>query len=610
MVPAGTLGVSMAQTAQRTSKRRSWAIYGAALLGSGAVIAFAATAPEGGTGGAIEIVSGAAPTPSPSVTTASTSPADTAPSEADYRAALAMWRVPREKDSCVSCHGPDFIDLARIGTPDSDLIRRAVQDGASSEEAQALVRGVKYLRARYALPAENPRTFRPFQPGGALLPGANSVERDAAFGEELAKVLPTLTSTTRVATLADAKRARDELLALDWDKFRIGVPFPRWSADIAHGPQEGTMNDWVSDLPRVPRAAFAAQWRQLQDAYLTEPSETNFWRLYFAADDMTEGFAGVTPVDPADTRKVHDFSLIKYRSTLIGQHLLRMEALRRQGFTRGQIAFSYLATDPGFAVPFKAEGVTLHAGYRLEEFLPNPMWEVGDFQRRELEPSALTAGQPGNRTTADRFRDQLRLLGYPQFVIDSIDPNMTIGQADDELRTAWFMLGFRYDPSLLRVSPSNSTKVGEYLLGQLWKEDMFIHRTFLQFTRMVAASYNPQAMVKASPPFKLQFNYFTAYNRAVPSRWNTDASAKPSATAKARQLELYKRITANMFRMSLLLHEEALSTGQIAPYGNVTTDGEFDRINEFFNYAGQPGRAADDALIRRVAVRAGKALSF
>ena len=601
----------MADNGARNRKRRKYLSYGALLLAGGAAIAFAATVPGGTSGGTLQIVSGAAPARSVTrTTTASATLLAAAPSESDYRAALAMWRVPREKDSCVSCHGPDFIDLARIGTPDSDLIRRAVQDGASGEEAQALVRGVKYLRARYALPAENPRTFRPFQPGGALLPGANSVERDAAFGEELAKVLPTLTSSTRVATLADAKRARDELLNLDWDKFRIGVPFPRWSADIAHGPQEGTMNDWVSDLPRVPRAAFAAQWQALQDSYLNDPSETNFWRLYFAADDMTEGFAGVTPVDPADRRKVHDFSLIKYRSTLIGQHLLRMEALRRPGFTRGQIAFSYLATDPGFAVPFKAEGVTLHAGYRLEEFLPNPMWEVGDFQRRELEPSDLTLGQPGNRGTGDRFRDQLRLLGYPQFVLDSIDPNMTIGQADDELRTAWFMLGFRFDPSLLRVSPSNSTKVGEYLLGQLWKEDMFIHRAFLQFTRMVAASYNPQAMVKASPPFKLQFNYFTGYNRAVPNRWNTDASAKPSAVAKARQLELYKRITANMFRMSLLLHEEALSTGQIAPYGNATNDGEYDRINEFFNYAGQPGRAADDALIRRVAARAGKALTF
>ena len=600
----------MAGTAERDRQRRSWLTYGALLLAGGAVIAFAATAPDGSGGDPVQIVPGGAPTTAPTVATAEVTPATAAPSEADYRAALAMWRVPRAKDSCVSCHGPDFIDLARIGTSDSDLIRRAVLDGASSEEAQALLRGVQYLRARYAMPAENPRTFRPFQPGGALLPGANSVERDAAFGEELAKVLPTLTGSTRVATLADAKRARDELLNLDWDKFRIGIPFPRWSADIAHGPQEGTMNDWVSDLPRVPRPAYAAQWQALQDAYLNEPSETNFWRLYFAADDMTEGFAGVTPADPADTRKVHDFSLIKYRSTLIGQHLLRMEALRRQGFTRGQIAFSYLATDPGFAVPFKAEGVTLHNGYRLEEFLPNPMWEVGDFQRRELEPSDLTLGQPGNRGTSDRFRDQLRLLGYPQFVLDSIDPNQTIEQADDELRTAWFMIGFRFDPSLLRVSPSNSTKVGEYLLGQLWKQDMFIHRAFLQFTRMVAASYNPQAMVKASPPFKLQFNYFTGYNRAVPNRWNTDASAKPSAAAKARQLELYKRITANMFRMSLLLHEEALSTGQIAPYGNATNDGEYDRINEFFNYAGQPGRAADDALIRRVAARAGKALTF
>ncbi len=529
---------------------------------------------------------------------------------ADYDAALAVWRKPREKDSCAACHGPDFIDLAHIGTTDTDLVRRAIIDGASPTEAETLLRAVKAMRFRYAIQPRDPRTFRPFQPGGAVLPGATSIERDAAFGDELTQRLPTIASAVPIRTLADARRARDELLAVDFDRLRVGIPFPRWSADIAHGAAEGTIDDWIADLPRVPRPAMAAQWTALQDQYLRDPSDFNFWKLYFAVDEMTDGFAGVTPVDPADARKSHDFSLVKYRSALIGQHLFRTQVLRRPGFVRGQTAFSYLATDPTFSVPFAREAVTLRTGDRLDEFLPNPMWEVGDFERRDHAPSAATLGQPGNANPNDRSRDQLRLLGYPQFVIDSVDPDKTVRQAGDEVRLSWFMIGLRFDPGLLRTHPSNSTKVGEYLHIQLWQRDYFVHRAFTQFLRMVVQSYGPNATFKTPPPFRLKFHYFTAYDRVTPTRWNSDPANKVSAAAKAHQMEVYKRITANLFRMSLLLHEEALDSGAIAPYGTASKDdGDFAPIIAFLNYAALSGRADDDALIQRVSAKAGRPVS-
>lgn len=539
-----------------------------------------------------------------------TTPVTAVTGNADYDAALAVWRKPREKDSCAACHGPDFIDLAHIGTTDTDLVRRAIIDGASPAEAETLLKAVKAMRVRYAIQPRDPRTFRPFQPGGAVLPGATSIERDAAFGDELTQRLPTIASHVPIRSLADARRARDELLAVDFDALRVGIPFPRWSADIAHGAAEGTIDDWIADLPRVPQPGTAAQWTALQDNYLRDPSDFNFWKLYFAADEMTTGFAGVTPADPADAKKTHDFSLVKYRSALVGQHLFRTQALRRSGFVHGQTAFSYLATDPTFSAPFAREAVTLRTGDRLEEFLPNPMWEVGDFERRDHSPSATTQGQPGNISVNDRSRDQLRLLGYPQFVIDSVDPAKTVKQAGEEVQLSWFMVGLRFDPGLLRTHPSNSTKVGEYLHLQLWHRDYFIHRTFTQFLRMIVQSYGPNATFKPAPPFRLKFHYFTAYNRATPTRWNSDPTNKVSAAAKARQIEVYKRITANMFRMSLLLHEDALDSGAIAPYGpTATNDGDFAPIIAFLNYAGLPGRADDDALIRRVSIKAGRPVS-
>lgn len=581
-----------------------------ALVMAGVATAGLALTVSGSRSGRLTVVPNSRATTSVSAITGATAqaqPATAVTTGAAYDAALAVWRKPREKDSCVSCHGPDFIDLAHIGTTDGDLVRRAISDGASASEAQTLLKAVKDLRFRYLITPRDPRTFRPFQPGGAVLPGASSIERDAAFGDELIQRLPTIGSASPVRTLADAHRARDELLAVNFDTLRIGIPFPLWSADIAHGAHEGTMNDWIADLPRVPRPEFAAAWTGLQDVYLRDPSDFNFWKLYFAVDEMTEGFAGVSPADPADKWKAHDLSLVKYRATLIGQHLFRTQALRRTGFVQGQTAFSYLATDPAFRIPFAREAVTLRTGDRLEEFLPNPMWEIGDFERRDHAPSLLTAGQPGNINTRDRSQDQLRLLGYPQFVIDSINATKTVEQAADELRLSWFMIGMRFDPGLLRTHPSNSTKVGEYLHVQLWKGDYFVHRSFTQFLRMVVQSYGANATVKAPPPFRLKFHYFTAYNRAVPTRWNSDPQNQISSAVKAKQLDAYKRLTANMFRMSLLLHEEALDRGVIAPYGAATTqDGDFQPIIDFLNYANLPDRAADEALVRRVAAKAGR----
>ena len=157
-------------------------------------------------------------TPVPGSAQASTTPAPVTPatlaSNPAYQSALAVWRAPRVKGECMSCHGPDFFDLARTGSPDSDISRRGQIDGASPAEVEQLIAGIKLVRQAYSLKPENPRTFRPLQPGGAVLPGASTIERDLAFAGELARFAPTLTSAQPVRTLADARRARDELLAI------------------------------------------------------------------------------------------------------------------------------------------------------------------------------------------------------------------------------------------------------------------------------------------------------------------------------------------------------------------------------------------------------------
>lgn len=541
-----------------------------------------------------------------STTAAAVTPANLA-SNPTYQSALAVWRAPRVKGECMSCHGPDFFDLARIGAPDSDITRRGQIDGASPAEIDQLIAGIKLVRQAYNLKAENPRTFRPLQPGGAVLPGASTIERDLAFAGELARFAPTLTSEQPIRTLADARRARDELLGIDFDRMKIGIAFPIWSTDRFHGPQEGNLNDWVAGVALAPRPERRAEWLALQDAYLADPSDLNFWKVYFALQTMTQPFALRPGNLPAHDAKIARVADLKLRNAIVGQHILRTEALgRRDQFLRGAVPFSYLASAEPFRTQFDRQNATGSSGERLPRFLPNPVWEFGDYARIGFDAEASTAGQLGNISSRDALRDRLALMGYPQFVVDSVDPALTAGQSETDIRVAWFMMGLRFDPGLQRTHQSNATLVGEYLQENLHNLDYFNHRVFQEALRLVNRSYRPEASPAASPPYNLWFGYFARYNRQMPSRWNSAGNAAVSADIKAAQLAAYKRTAANFFRMSLLLHEEALTSGAIAPYGaSPVNDGEFAQIRAFFDYAGLPGRSEDEALLVRVAQRAG-----
>lgn len=523
-----------------------------------------------------------------------------------YQTALAVWRATREKGECMSCHGADFFDLARTGTSDSDIRRRAIIDGASPQEADDLVAGVHLLREAYRLAPEDPRTFRLMQPGGAVLPGDHAIARDLAFATELQAFAPTLAGPFRVSTLAQAQRARDELLAIDFSTIKIGIPMPLWSADIVHGAQEGVMNDWVADLARPPKLARRAEWLALQDAYLADPSDLNFWRMYYASLDLTEPTSDLRPFDPADTAANQNFMTMKFLSALMGQHVMRAQALGREAeFLRGSTAFAYLAQVEPFKSEFNDKPATGVSGEKTPKFLPNPLWEVGDRARVALRPSEASRGRIGNIGGSDRMVDQLDLLGYPEFVLASIDPTANANQAESDLRLAWFMLGVQLDPGLQRITQSNATRVGEYLQGDLYHQDYFIHRVFQEALRLVNRSYQPDASFGPAPPYNLAFVYFSAYGRHTPTRWNSVGNQGVDQQVKADQIAAYKRIAANFFRMSLLLHEEALDTGRIAPYGATTSNQEaaYPAVLAFFDYADAP--QADYDLVTRVAAKAG-----
>ena len=505
------------------------------------------------------------------------------PLEAQEKA-LKLWRdddrTQHPKGSCSGCHGADFYDLARIGSTKTDILRRAKIDGASPEEAAALAQAIQQIRARDGLPVENPRTFRPFQPSGTVLPGATPLERDLNFARSLEPLLPTLFGA-RIDSLEAAKKARAELLdlirgdnasganssRLNLRSLPTGIQYPLWSADLAQGDSEGTLNDWLADIALDATPEFKTQWHALQDAYLNDASDQNFWKMYAAVPTMTATkpferctIGGINPNLACGA--VDDFARHKLRSAMIGQHLMRTQHAARAGFVQGAMAFSYL-DNASYAVKNEVLG-------------GNDLWEIGDRARVMLD----------DNQAAGTLRTSLAALGLPKFVLESVSATDNVSAEQQRLRVTWFWIGFTFDPSFARTSGSNSTKVGEYMVGSLSDENLHLHNAFSQHVRLIAKGYLPEANVKKSgsamipvtPAFLMDYSYFIGYGRPVLG-WNEDRKNPLPAAQKLEQQGLWQRFVGNGFRMSMYLQMDALETADAATktrlLGNlrVTTNG-------------------------------------
>lgn len=608
------------------------------------VLALSLSACGGGGGSASAPTSEPSPAPSSNPTPAAITPASLS-SDPDMKTALALWRnddlSKHPKGSCAGCHGADFFDLARIGSLDSELERRAKLDGATQAEADALVAAVRKMRTAYKLQTTNARTFRPFQPGEqVLLPDLTdpahiqAVKRDIAFGKKLESLLPTLYGS-RIDSLEKAKKARDELLdlargsntqganaqRLNLRSLPVGIVYPLWSADLHHGAGEGTFNDWIADIAQDAKPEHKAQWLAVQDAYLADPSNQNFWKMYVAALSMTQApqLGACTTENSGGCWEAPHFLKNKFLSALVGQHLLRKQALGQPDAARDALAFSYLDTDPQLAFFLtRPTGSGQSPGH-----LPGSMWEVGDFARTMtgIEPA------PGS------YRENLRKLGFPAFAQDSVDPLRSQSQEQHALRLAWFWIGFTFDPSLNRIHKSNSTKSAEYMVGTLLNERQFIHSALMTHMRLVAKGYLPEAnkvhktrpdRVEVQPHhFLMNYSYFVGYGRQI-LNWNETANngqTFPQAL-KDEQAALWHRMVANGFRMSMYLQMEALDEeplksdtrqraelqswlqDRVEANGSVTRGMLYTFHSHFATYQPQHD-AADDALLSAMALKAG-----
>ena len=460
--------------------------------------------------------------------------------EAAYTDGLEAWRKPGATDAgaaCANCHAPDALDLAYFDFSDDDIRRRAAFH-LEPEAVERIVAFVHAQRTRYRIRPRDPRTHRPLQPGGDVLPGTTPAERDAAFGDMLA-ARGLRFATEPVLTRAEALAARDELLAVDLRGLPVGVAFNRWSEDPHSG--NATIADWLPDLPALPSGSAGALY-DAHDRYLADPTDAALVRLLGDTRALTS-----VPFAGNGARLMEQ----KYASVLAAQHLFRDEVTRGSAWGRRP------------ASAFFPVAMTRDNG-------PNPVWEVGSFARDEKHGDVALPAHTLRRISGS-MRDEMTAVRIP-----------------------WFWAGWMFDVGLQRTNGSNATKSAEYLLHHLdddfqtpgtGRGGMRVHAAFVVTKRILHEHEDPA--VPTADPFTTTYSNFSAYDRAW--KW-----APTDAARRAR----YVLMTENSFRLMLHLAEAHLEAGDAVNRAQVLRT--VDQMEDFFRWAETPHQAASLALAARV----------
>lgn len=454
-------------------------------------------------------------------------------------AGIAAWRTagPVDGNACSFCHGPDPMDLAFIGYTDSQLYRRGFSHVAQPT-IDAVIDMVHALRATYKITTPpDPLTYRPFQPGGDVLPGASSQERDQAFGQELSDMGITLMGSP-INDVATAQKAWQELQAINLRQLKVGVPLNKYTEDIFNNDgvvppcpdlhecdDHGTIADWITDTP-VLTAATAPAFYAVQDAYLANPTLENLVAILRAGPrDNTSWFKN------------------KYLSVQTANYLFRQQAT-------GMPLLDSLPATPGFSVPLPVDNL----GYIL-----NTIWMVGANQRDFIhnDGPTLTVGGGKFNVPADTI------------------PGLAVNDANTQLTrmiVPWFWMGFSIDPSTLNVEADYVAEGDEYFTQETFLDNGAypIHGAFIVSKRTVSVMAYGTNPLPRSPdvfpfshpdlgkfpvtPLVMRAGYFPEVtNFAEMKNFNVINNYQimymPSDNATHKTL--YETYTANMYRMFL-----------------------------------------------------------
>jgi hypothetical protein len=390
---------------------------------------------------------------------------------------------------------------------------------------------VHALRAQYKITAPpNPATYRPFQPGGDVLPGNSSLARDQAFGQELKDMGLTLMGPA-INDVATAQKAFKELQGINLRQLKVGIPLNKYTEDIFNNDgmappcpdlhqcdDHGTIADWITDAP-VLTAATAAALYPLHDAYLANPTLDNL--------------KAILRKSPRDD---NSWFKNKFLSAAMANFLFRQQA-------SGMPLLDALPP-----APFPVE---MAGGY-----LMNSIWMVGanlrDFVHND--GPALTVGGGKFNVPADTI------------------PGLAVNNANDQLHRVivpWFWLGFSFDPSTLNVEPDYVAEGDEYFTQETFIDNGSypIHGAFIVSKRSAEVMAYGTTPLPRSPnvfpffhpdlgrfpvtPMTMRAGYFPELaNFAEQKNFNVintyQITYMPTA---ADHKTLYQTYTANMYRM-------------------------------------------------------------
>ncbi len=476
------------------------------------------------------------------------------------RKGIAALRKPDADGlSCAQCHAPDAIDMAYVGFDEGTILRRALMHVAT-EDAKDIVRYVTVQRINLKIPVNDPRTFRPFQPGGSPLNCTSNEDCDHQFGLQLLSAAPSL--ATPIANIAAARKARDELLAINPRTFKIGFAMNRWTEDSFHGNENATGREWIPNFTFAPLTVAAREKQNgVMDAYLKNPDWVNL-KAMIEAKKVDSAFS-------PDVKKWQRIYQDKLASVEVASHLFRQEILGKESFQDLPPVLDY--------------GVL------------NPFWGVADGARTMMGGCSEAAGPLCKEP--------------PSLVVtEASAKNITVVDELDDIRLSWFWAGWQFDQTLYRT-PSGAAPSSEYFTGALYQRRHFNHLLYMRWLKNFTAAYRKGGMVSANgeqqlaSPVGQNWGYFFGYDRGV-----SDNSIPPDGEKR----DLYRKLASNMIRLNYwLLLDEALNLKKIDTKADIVKQAT-DHSNRSFllNFGSTPGstqRTEDENLLSALLDGVGKA---
>lgn len=380
-----------------------------------------------------------------------------------------VWRKTEKDAPCFSCHGPDPVDLAKIGFSDGVILRRAMTH-LTEPNAKKIVDYVQAFRQKLSEKNENPGQklelfdplmFRPLQPGGAPSPGNSNLERDLNWFTNLQQI-GVLFATKKLQTHDEIRIAIKQLNTIDLSIHKQPIVFSRYTEDEFRGSDHKTTDEWIPQFPMRVIEGKSEELLNLHDNYLADAgNDLKFWAYFdrileLQVPDIKWSDAVNVPEKEVRQKSNWTSALVeRYKAVQIFQFQLRNGRL-----------------------PDKTAG--LKKGDESKMSFRSPFWKVGG----SLFQSESVNGQNP----------------YAKEIAFSVPPS-TAGWKErpveiDTLRIVlpWWQMGQIWDPGLLNTQPG---KVFGYhverftwhltLSGTDWTKKAYDERMFPRYLPFFAA---------------------------------------------------------------------------------------------------------------------------